>query len=139
MNQLNHAIIWIDHSEAKVYRFSGNAESEVHLHSHTSLQRLHHRRDGWEAGGNPPDDTEFFRRVVGTLDQTAGTVVTGPGNAKLALKTFIDNLHPHLASHVVTVDTCDHPSDEALLDLGRRYFQSNPSPTPQAAPNQTAS
>ncbi len=139
MNQSNHAIIWIDHSEAKVYRFSGNTESEVQLHAHTSLQRLHHRRDGWEAGGNPPDDTEFFRRVVGTLDQTAGTVVTGPGNAKLALKTFIDNLHPNLASHVFTVETSDRPGDEALVDLGRRYFQSNPFPTPQAAPNQTVS
>ncbi len=139
MNQFSHAIIWIDHSEAKVYRFSGNTESEVQLHAHTSLQRLHHRRDGWEAGGNPPDDTEFFRRVVGTLDQTAGTVVTGPGNAKLALKTFIDNLHPNLASHVFTVETSDRPGDEALVDLGRRYFQSNPFPTPQAAPNQTVS
>jgi hypothetical protein len=44
-----------------------------------------------------------------------------------------------LASHVFTVETSDRPGDEALVDLGRRYFQSNPFPTPQAAPNQTVS
>jgi hypothetical protein len=58
MNDLNHAIVWIDHSEAKVCRFGATDDSEVEVHSHTSLQRLHHRQGGWEAGGNPPDDGE---------------------------------------------------------------------------------
>lgn len=70
MNDVYHAVVWLDHSEAKVFRFDGAEESEVDIHSHSSLQRLHHRRDGWEAGGNPPDDTEFFQRIIGALDHT---------------------------------------------------------------------
>jgi len=50
-----HAVVWLDHSEAKVFRFDGAEKSEADIHSHTSLQRLHHRRTGWEAGGNPPN------------------------------------------------------------------------------------
>ena len=42
-----HAVIWINHAEAKICRFSANQESEVDLHSHTSLQGLHHSRTGW--------------------------------------------------------------------------------------------
>ena len=94
----------------------------MHVNSHTSLQRLHHRREGWEAGGNPPDDTEFFRRVAGTLGQTAGILVTGPGNAKTAFKTYMDHLRPYHAAQVFTVETIDQSSDEALTLARTKAF-----------------
>jgi stalled ribosome rescue protein Dom34 len=128
MSQLHHAIVWIDHREAKVCRFSANEESEVQVNSHTSLQRLHHRRGEWEAGGNPPDDAEFFRRVAGTLEQTADILVTGPGNAKSAFKTYMDHLRPDHASRVSAVETIDQPGDEGLLALGRKHFRLDASP-----------
>jgi hypothetical protein len=49
-----------------------------------------------EAGGNPPDDTEFFGRINGALEDSEGTVITGPGNAKSALKAFLDHARPML-------------------------------------------
>lgn len=108
----------------------------MHVNSHTSLQRLHHRREGWEAGGNPPDDTEFFRRVAGTLGQTAGILVTGPGNAKTAFKTYMDHLRPYHAAQVFTVETIDQSSDEALLSLGRKHFEVNAHPAKQSGQTQ---
>ena len=134
MSQLHHAIVWIDHREAKVCRFTGNEESEVQVNSHTSLQRLHHRREGWEAGGTPPEDGEFFRRVAGTLGQTAAVLVTGPGNAKSAFKTYLDNLRPYHASQVVIVETIDQPTHQALLSLGREHFHIYPFSAPQGEP-----
>ncbi len=116
-----HAVVWLDHSEAKVFRFDGAEKSEADIHSHTSLQRLHHRRTGWEAGGNPPEDTEFFERIISALDHPGGTVITGPGNAKSAFKAFLDHARPNIASHVVAVVDLDHPTADALLALGRRY------------------
>lgn len=139
MSQLHHAIVWIDHREAKVYRFAGNDESEAHVNSHTSLQRLHHRRGSWEVGGNPPEDSEFFRRVAGALGQTAGVLVTGPGNAKAAFKTYMEHLRPNRASQVFTAETMDRPGDEALLALGREHFHVNTSCAPQSKPNQLVS
>lgn len=121
MSNVYHAIVWVNHSEAKVYRFSGDKESEADLHSHTSLQRLHHTRTGWEAGGNPPDDTEFFGRINAALEHAEGTVITGPGNAKSALKKFLDHVRPNVDSHVLVMETVDdHP--DALLALGRKYL-----------------
>jgi pyruvate dehydrogenase complex dehydrogenase (E1) component len=120
-----HAVVWISHAEAKIYRFSGDKEVQVDLHSHTSLQRLHHSRTGWEAGGNPPDDTEFFERINAALEHAEGTVITGPGNAKSALKAFLDHARPNVASHVLALETLDdHPAADTLLALGRRYFVS---------------
>jgi len=47
MSPLHYAIVWIDHREAKVYRFSECDEPPVQLNAHNSLQRLHHRHGGW--------------------------------------------------------------------------------------------
>jgi hypothetical protein len=81
-------------------------------------------------------DLEFFRRVAGTLGQTAGILVTGPGNAKSAFKTYMDHLRPYQPSQVFTVETIDQPSDEALLSLGREHFHVNASPAMQSEQNQ---
>ena len=122
MSQLHQAIVWIDHQEAKVYRFNGSDASELKVHSHTSLQRLHHRRGGWEAGGNPPEDGEFFHRIAGTLEGTGDLLITGPGNAMWAFKTYMERLHPEHASQIHTLETGDYPGDEALLALGRTHL-----------------
>ena len=139
MSRLHHAIVWIDHREAKVYRFVGNDESQVQVNSHNSLQRLHHRRSGWEAGSGLPEDGEFFGRVAATLDQSAGILVIGPGDARLAFKTYLVHLHPNQAPQVHTVEMIDPPGDEALLALGRDYFPLNPAATPHSEPPQPVS
>jgi hypothetical protein len=135
VNNGYHAVVWINHAEAKVYRFRGEnqPELEVDLHSHTSLQRLHHRRTGWEAGGNTPDDTEFFERINGALEHAEGAVIAGPGNAKSAFKAFLDHVRPSVPSHVLAVETFDdHPAADTMVTLGRRYFFSA-DPTKSAA------
>jgi len=126
-----HAVVWLDHSEAKIFRFGADESAQIDVHSHTSLQRLHHSRAGWEAGGNPPDDTEFFKRISGALNHSGGTVITGPGNAKSALKEYLDHARPGVATHIFAVESAEHPDTAALLALGRQYF---PSGVPGATP-----
>ncbi len=123
MSNFHHAIVWIDHSEATVSRFRGSDESDVDVHSHTSLQRLHHRRTGWEAGGNIPEDTEFYQRIVAALDGEGSVLLTGPGTAKLAFKAFLDQHRPTVSSRVIETETTAQPVAEELRALGRRYFK----------------
>lgn len=133
MSNGNHAVVWVNHSEAKVYRFNDTQQSEADVHAHTSLQRLHHSQAGWEAGGNAPDDTEFFGRINGALEHSEGTVITGPGNAKSALKAFLDHVRPDVVSHVMTVDTSEgHPGAGSLIELGRSYFGAAAAHPPQS-------
>ncbi len=132
MSPLRHAIVWIDHREADVYRFSGNDESDIQVNAHNSLQPLHHRRGGWQAGGIALESGEFFRRVAGALDGTSQILAIGPGDARLAFKTYMDNLRPHDASEVLTLDMIDHPDDEALLALRREHFHVGASTTSQS-------
>lgn len=131
MRPLHNAIVWIDHREAKVYRFSGNDESTVQVNAHHALQRLHHRPGGWEAGGNPMEDGEFFGRVAGTLEQSAQILVTGPGDAKSVFKTYLDNLEPHHTSNVFTLEMTENPGEDALLALARERFHIQAAPAGQ--------
>jgi len=78
VSEPHHAVVWLDHSEAKVFRFGADEESEVDMHSHTSLQRLHHGRDGWEAGGNPPDAASRVFAVE-SEDQPAADILLALG------------------------------------------------------------
>jgi stalled ribosome rescue protein Dom34 len=120
----HHAVIWIDQSEAKVFRLSGDKDIEVDVHGSVSLQRLHPVRGTPKAGGIPPQDTAFYKRIMGTLDSIGGIVITGPGNAKVALKAFLDHYRPHVAARVCAVETMDDPGADSLLAVGRQYFAS---------------
>ncbi len=122
MSDYRHAIVWIDHSEATVERFRGSEESDVEVHSHTSLQRLHHRRTGWEAGGSNFPDTEFYQRVVGAIDPNSDLVITGPGNAKSEFKSFLDLHRPQVSARVVESEAGARPEASALRALWRRSF-----------------
>jgi stalled ribosome rescue protein Dom34 len=103
VSDFHHARVWIDHTEATVSRFQDEAESDVDVHSHASLQRLHHLRTGWEAGGLMPENTDFYQRVAGALETDGDVVITGPGNAKLEFKAFLDQHRPHISARVEEV------------------------------------
>ncbi len=72
MSVFLHAIVWIDPSEATVSRFRGNVESDVDVHSHAPLQKLHHLRTGWEAGGRLADRDNGLRLVSFRVDLFRG-------------------------------------------------------------------
>jgi stalled ribosome rescue protein Dom34 len=122
MDSFHHAVVWIDHREAKVYRFSEQDEPPVQLNAHHSLQHLHHLRGGWEAGGKLPPDDEFFGRVAGALGQASRILVTGPGDAKLAFKNYLDQHRSTHAAPAQLLELVDHPGDAALLALGRQHL-----------------
>lgn len=102
MSEIRNTIVWIDHSEATVSRFRGGAESDVAVQSHAPLQRLHHLRTGWEAGGNVADNTDFYQRIAVALDGDGDVVITGPGTVKLEFKAYLDQHRPHITSRVET-------------------------------------
>ncbi len=100
MSVFLHAIVWIDPAEATVSRFRGNVESDVDVHSHAPLQKLHHLRTGWEAGGRLADRTGFYGQIAAAIATYSDIVITGPGNTKFELKAFLDEHHPQISVRV---------------------------------------
>ena len=119
-----HALVWIDHREAKVWHFSATeAEQEVvrSLHPH---QHLHHKANSGDSG-HVPVDKEFLKRVAAALATAGAVLITGPSGAKTELAAYIKDEKPEIAKNIAGIEALDHPTDGALLALGRKFFKAH--------------
>jgi stalled ribosome rescue protein Dom34 len=117
-----HAIVWLDHREARIASFSLGSSHLIEVHSHSSERRIH--RKAREIGsGKAADDHHFFDEIVAALVDIRQVLIAGPGNAKTAFETYITSRHVDLAKRVVGVETLDHPTDGELLAHARKSFK----------------
>jgi stalled ribosome rescue protein Dom34 len=124
MSEHLHAIVWIDHSEAKIFQFNSNDVDKVLVHAAGTGRHLQHKANVTGAG-HKGVDREFFERVIASLDHTGSILIAGPANAKLELKNFIGEHHSELAQRIAGVEPLDHPSDSALVALARKFFRAD--------------
>ncbi|HMS81033.1 MAG TPA: translational machinery protein [Burkholderiaceae bacterium] len=117
-----HAVVWLDHREAKVVDFSVDEKHVVNVHHKGGHRQVHHKA-GSPGSGHSADDGQFYDAIVAALDDAQEVLVTGPGNAKVAFRDHVAKRHAALAKRVVGVETLDHPSEGELLAYARRYFK----------------
>jgi stalled ribosome rescue protein Dom34 len=125
-----HAIVWIDHREAKILPFSATDVQPLVVNAKGSGRHLQHKANV-PGSGHKGVDKEFFERVIDGFNDFGAILLTGPGNTRLELKNFIDEHHPNVAQRISAVEPLDHPSDAALLALGRKFFKADDRMHPQ--------
>jgi len=124
MTEHYHAIVWIDHREAKIFHFSATDVDKVMIPSHATGHHQHHKANT-TGSGHLGVDKEFFQRVIAALTHTGAILLTGPANAKTELKNFIQQHRPDLDKRISGVESLDHPSDAALVALARKFFKAD--------------
>jgi stalled ribosome rescue protein Dom34 len=122
MTSTSHAIVWIDHSEAKIFFVDSQTADRLVVPSHATGHHAHHKANT-TGSGHHGVDREFFKRVIGSLADVADILVVGPANAKAEFKNYAVEFAPGVASHIVGVEAMDHPSDAQLIALARKYFE----------------
>jgi stalled ribosome rescue protein Dom34 len=125
-----HAVIWIDHREAKVFHFNPtDAEKQV-FHPDHPVKHLHHKAMSI-GSGNAAADQEFLHAVAHAVADAGAVLITGPANAKNDLVKHIEKHDPKLMKLIAGVETVDHPSDGQLLAYARHYLGAADKMTPQ--------
>ena len=119
-----HALVWLDHHEAKVFHLNETEVECERVHSTHPHQHLHHKANAGDSGHAPPDK-EYLQHVSKALAHSGAILITGPGGAKTELTTYMRCHVPELASRVRGVQTVDHPTDGELVALGRSFFKAN--------------
>lgn len=114
-----HAIVWIDHLEARIFHFTAGDADGVVIRSDSPDRHLHHRA-GSRTGNRAPDDHEFFEAVLRALEGAQEWLVVGPGLAKTAFVSYVHSKHPAEVGRIVHVEALDHPTDGELLRLARK-------------------
>ena len=130
MSEHNHAVVWIDHHEARIFHFNGQDATRFVVHPDNPHVHIHHKANSI-GSGHAPEDKMFFQAVVEALDTSKAVLVTGPGIAKTALMKYIARSAPTVMEHIAGVETVDHPADAALVAHARAYFKSADRLTPQ--------
>ncbi len=116
-----HAVIWLDHREARVIDFSADDVHKTVVRHQGGHRQVHHRA-GSVGAGHSADDAHFFDAIVAATGDALEVLVTGPGQAKVAFRHHLDARHRGFASRVLGVESLDHPSDGELLAFARKYF-----------------
>jgi stalled ribosome rescue protein Dom34 len=122
MSDHYHAIIWIDHHEARVFHFGLSDVDRVVLHPDNPTQHIHHKANSI-GSGHAAEDQDYLHRVAESVAQAGAVLITGPANAKTELLKHIHHHDPELIDHIAGVETVDHPSDGALVAHARYYFK----------------
>jgi stalled ribosome rescue protein Dom34 len=119
MSEYYDAVIFIDRREAKVFHFSANEDVKLAF-VHSSAQRRHHLAD--QDATKHAIDAEFMHGILGSLDHSGQTLITGPGNAKYELQKYMQQHAPELAARITGVEPLDDPKDSAILGQARQFF-----------------
>jgi stalled ribosome rescue protein Dom34 len=125
-----HAVVWIDHHEARVFHFSPTEVDKLVLHPHNPTKHIHHKANSI-GSGHAAEDHAFLQAVADALAGAGAILITGPANAKTELVKHIHHHDPKMMSAITAVETIDHPSDGALLAYAKKYFHGSDRMNPQ--------
>jgi stalled ribosome rescue protein Dom34 len=125
-----HAVIWIDHREARVFHFSPTDVERLVLHPDHPTKHIHHKANSI-GSGHASADHDYLHAVAESIADAGVILITGPAGAKTELVKHIHNHDPKLMNVTVGVETVDHPSDAQLVAYARRYFHATDRMQPQ--------
>jgi stalled ribosome rescue protein Dom34 len=122
MNGHYHAIVWIDHQQAKIFQFDATDVDSTVVRSSHPHQHIHHKANSGDSG-HAPVDKAFLKQVAENLVNAGTILITGPANAKQELSAYLAENQPAIAARIAGVESLDHPTDGELLNLARTFFK----------------
>jgi hypothetical protein len=117
----HHAVIWIDHREARVFHFGPGDVERLVIHPDHPTKHIHHKANSI-GSGHAAADHEYLHAVAGSFSEADTVLITGPASAKTELVKHIHQHDPGKMKAIAGVETVDHPSDGTLIAHARKYF-----------------
>lgn len=116
-----HAVVWIDHHEARILEFDRTTQERKHVRS--NLQNQLHHKSGEIGAGKATADRAYLQHVTEAVSDATEILVVGPGTAKLEFLRYLHSHAPDVERKVMAVESSDHPTDAQILAHAREYFR----------------
>jgi stalled ribosome rescue protein Dom34 len=126
-----HAVVWIDHHEARVFHVTPGDVERLVLHPDHPTRHIHHKANSIGCG-HAAEDHAYLQAVAESIADAHAILIAGPANEKTQLVKHIRDHDPKLANAIVGVETVDHPSDAQLVAYARKHFKATDRMLPQA-------
>jgi stalled ribosome rescue protein Dom34 len=116
-----HAVIWIDHREARVFHFGPLDVEKLVLRPDHPTRHIHHKANSI-GSGRASANLDYLHAVAESVADAGAVLIAGPANAKTELVEYIRLHDPKLTKVIAGVETVDHPSDAQLVAYARKYL-----------------
>ncbi len=116
-----HAVIWIDHHEARIIHFNADAANEEVVRPAHPPCHLH-AKAGCVSGMHLTNEPEFYRDVAAAFDGAAAVLIAGPSQAKTEFVKYLLKHSPQKLERIQGIETLARVTDHQLIAEGRRYF-----------------
>ena len=126
-----HAVVWIDHREARVFHFNADTFDTVVVRPPHHAGHKGHGTD-FDGKGHAPEDQKYLEAVARAILDAGAILIVGPGQERGELVKHIKRAHPALAGKIEGVESSDHPSDAAIVAHARKALKSADRMRPQA-------
>ncbi len=120
--ETQHAVVWIDHREAKVFFLTRDSADEITVGTSKHFDQAH-KHAGTVDGSRTPIDEKFLHSVVESLSAAQEWLIIGPSSAKDELAKHIKLHDQTLADRIIGVEPADHPTDGQIVALARMFFK----------------
>ena len=114
-----HAVVWLDHHEAKIIQFNADAHEVKHLKHNIGKPAHKDRKD--PGGAHPERGGTFYHDVACALAGVREILVCGPGAAKTEFVKHLQTHDPVVAKAVLGVEAADHPTEGQVLAHARQF------------------
>jgi stalled ribosome rescue protein Dom34 len=117
-----HAIVWIDHLEARIFHLSLSGTDEVILHFHIPIRHIHHKANSRDSG-HVHASGRFLKQVLEAVSDAGEILILGPSGAKIEFDKYIREQNPDVGDRVIAVEAADHPTDGEIVAYAKRNFK----------------
>jgi len=111
---LFHAVVWLDHQQAKIHQFDQEKVETEKLKAHSHHTKQH--------GSAVRSEHEFYAEVCAALEGIKEILVVGSSTAQADFRHYVEKHRAALAPQVIGYEAVDHPSDKQLVAMARQYF-----------------
>ena len=125
-----HAVIWLDHHQARVFHFNVSEADGQKIHPQNASVHIHHKANTI-GSGHALMEPAFLKEIALAISVAGEVLVIGPGNAKTEFIIYVEKHDPKLRAKILGVETVDHPSDGQIVAHARHFFKSADSLRPQ--------
>jgi stalled ribosome rescue protein Dom34 len=122
MQQHFHAVVWLDHLQARIFHLGLSGTDEVILHPQMPTRHIHHKANSI-GSGHVHESEEFLSHVLDAVRDAGEILILGPSGAKIELAKYIREQNPKVGSRIVAVESADHPTDGEIVAYAKRHFK----------------
>jgi stalled ribosome rescue protein Dom34 len=117
-----HAVVWIDHLQARIFHLGLTGLDEIVLHPHMPTGHIHHKANSI-GSGHVHESEEFLKQVLDAVSDAGEILILGPAGTKVELAKYIREHNPAVGGRIVAVEAADHPSDPQIVAYAKRHFK----------------